>query len=75
MSREIIVALYEALNEDRLKSILKEFECELNKDVEYFIREKAIEFLKSKKRDGSKISYEKHRKLVPFLFLQSRSSF
>lgn len=37
----------EALGEAKLKSILNEFECELNKDVEYFIKEKAIEFLKS----------------------------
>lgn len=33
--------------EDKLKIILQDFECELNKDVEYFIKEKAIEFLKS----------------------------
>ena len=32
--------MYEALNEDRLKSILKEFECELNKDVEFLLEKK-----------------------------------
>lgn len=38
--------MYKALGEERTKLVLKEFECDLNKDVEYFIKEKAIEFLK-----------------------------
>lgn len=39
--------IYGTFGEEKTKTILNEFECELNKDVEYFIREKAIEFLKS----------------------------
>lgn len=39
--------MYDALGEEKIKKILNEFECELNKDVEYFIKEKAIEFFKS----------------------------
>lgn len=39
--------MYGALGEEKTRSLLDEFECELNKDVENFIREKAIEFLKS----------------------------
>ena len=35
-----------SMNEKELKNILNEFECYLNKDVEYFIKEKSIEFLK-----------------------------
>ena len=38
--------MYKALDENNLKNLLNQFECELNKDVEYFIREKAIDFLK-----------------------------
>jgi len=38
--------IYEALGEEKTKNILNEFECELNADVEYFIKDKAIEFLK-----------------------------
>lgn len=38
--------MYEAIGEEKLKNILNDFECDLNKDVEYFIKEKAIHFLK-----------------------------
>ena len=38
--------LYETLGEKELRNILKDFECSLNKDVEYFLKEKAIEFFK-----------------------------
>ena len=36
----------ETLGEDRVKSILANFSCEVNKDVEYFLRQKAVEFAK-----------------------------
>ena len=36
----------EALGEKTLKTLLNSFECPLNEDVEYFIRDKAIQFLK-----------------------------
>lgn len=36
--------LYEAVGEKRTKEIINDFECELNKDVEYFLKEKAIQF-------------------------------
>lgn len=39
--------MYEALGEEKVKSILDDFQCELNEDVEYFIKEKAIEFFKA----------------------------
>lgn len=35
-----------AIGEKELKNLLKDFECPLNKDVEYFLKQKAIEFLK-----------------------------
>ena len=38
--------MYEAIGEQRTINILNDFECTLNKDVEYFIKHKAIEFLK-----------------------------
>ena len=38
--------MYKSLGEDKLKNLLNDFECYLNKDVEYFIKEKAIQFFK-----------------------------
>lgn len=38
--------VYNSIGEDKTKFILKEFECRLNDDVEYFLKEKAIEFSK-----------------------------
>ena len=38
--------IYNAIGEKETKEILKEYNCHLNKDVEYFLREKAIEFSK-----------------------------
>lgn len=38
--------IYNSMGESKTREILKEYECELNKDVEYFLREKAIEFSK-----------------------------
>lgn len=38
--------IYKSLGETNTKDIIKDFECELNPDVEYFIKEKAIEFSK-----------------------------
>lgn len=34
------------LGEDKVKDILSDFSCPLNKDVELFLRNKAIEFSK-----------------------------
>lgn len=38
--------LYKIAGEEKTKEIIKDFECTLNKDVEYFLKEKAIEFSK-----------------------------
>ena len=38
--------IYGAINETEIKKILDEFECEKNKDVEYFLKQKSIEFSK-----------------------------
>lgn len=38
--------IYNNLGEKRTKEILNNYKCELNKDVEYFLKEKAIEFSK-----------------------------
>ena len=49
MKGYIQISLKEMLNEigeDRVKSILSNFFCPLNKDVEYFLKAKAIEFAK-----------------------------
>lgn len=38
--------IYNILGDIRTKEILNDFKCELNDDVEYFLKEKAIEFSK-----------------------------
>ena len=38
--------MIEELGEDRAKAILSQFSCPLNKDVEQFLRTKAISFAK-----------------------------
>ena len=38
--------IYNTLGENKTKDILKNYTCELNRDVEYFLKEKAIEFSK-----------------------------
>lgn len=38
--------IYNNIGENETKEILKSYKCDLNKDVEYFIKEKAIEFSK-----------------------------
>ena len=38
--------IYNNLGEKRTREILGEYKCELNQDVEYFLKEKAIEFSK-----------------------------
>lgn len=38
--------IYNNIGENETKKILKSFKCNLNKDVEYFLKEKAIEFSK-----------------------------
>ena len=38
--------IYNSLGEGKTKEILKEYRCEINNDVEYFLKEKAIEFSK-----------------------------
>lgn len=66
--------MHEALGEDKLKTILNEFECELNKDVEYFIKEKAIEFLKSgiSKTFLVSASYKEKQVIVGYFSLTSK---
>ena len=36
--------IYNTLGESRTKDVLKDYKCDLNSDVEYFLKEKAIEF-------------------------------
>ena len=38
--------IYNTLGESRTKDVLKDYKCDLNSDVEYFLKEKAIEFSK-----------------------------
>lgn len=38
--------IYNSLGEEKTRKILRDYKCQLNKDVEYFLKEKAIEFSK-----------------------------
>lgn len=38
--------IYNSIGEDKTKEILKDYKCEINSDVEYFLNQKAIEFSK-----------------------------
>lgn len=38
--------MYLAIGEKEVKELIKDFECPLNKDIEYFLKQKAIEFSK-----------------------------
>lgn len=38
--------IYNNIGENKTKEVLKQYQCKLNKDVEYFLKEKAIEFSK-----------------------------
>lgn len=38
--------IYNTFGEEKTRNILSEFKCDLNKDVEYFLKEKSIEFSK-----------------------------
>lgn len=38
--------MYDSLGEVKLKELLDDFKCDLNNDVEYFIKTKSIEFMK-----------------------------
>lgn len=41
-----LMDIYNVIGEQKTKDILSQFKCELNKDVEYFLKEKSIEFSK-----------------------------
>ncbi len=41
-----LIDIYNNLGESKTKEILKSYKCELNNDVEYFLKEKSIEFSK-----------------------------
>lgn len=41
-------SLYNVTGKTKTKEILDTFKCELNKDIEYFLKEKSLEFSKQK---------------------------
>ena len=52
--REYLASEDKRLGEDKLEQLLSEFSCPLNPDVERFLKQQAIEFVK--KTSGSYIS-------------------
>ena len=56
--------IYSNIGEKKAKDILKEFECTHNKDVEYFLKEKAIEFSKQSLAETFIVMSEFKDKLV-----------
>ena len=67
--------IIDELGEDRAKSILADFVCPLNKDVEYFLKNKAIEFSKQGLSTTYLIfvSHQKEYKLVAYFTLAIKS--
>lgn len=70
-----LIDMVDELGEDRVKSILLEFCCPINEDVEYFIKHKAIEF---SKRGWSRthlvfMSHKKKLALVGYFTLANKN--
>ena len=66
--------LYEAIGEEKTKNILNDFKCSLNKDVEFFIKEKAIQFLKMRRSQTFLIfsSYKGENVLVGYFAITNK---
>ncbi len=71
--------MLESIGEDRTKAILTEFSCEINRDVENFIKYKAIEFSKQSIAKTQLIYYVENiegcvvKKLVGYFSLTQKS--
>ncbi len=67
--------IYKNIGEKDTKCILEDFECALNKDVEYFIKEKAIEFSKQDIAETFLVtsSYKKEEVVVGYFALATKS--
>lgn len=65
----------DAIGEKETKAILNNFQCYLNKDVEYFIREKAIEFSKQRIAETFIVtsSYKSENVIVGYFSLANKS--
>lgn len=68
--------IYNELGENETKKLFKDFSCPLNKDVEYFIKNKAIEF---SKQDISKTyivmtSYKNEKVIVGYFAITNKST-
>ena len=66
--------IYEALGEERLKQQLNNFQCPMNKDVEFFIKEKAIQFFKAgiAKTFLVTTTYKNHNVIIGYFSLTSK---
>lgn len=69
-----LAALIEELGEDTAKGILSTFSCPLNPDVEYFLRQKAIDFATQGWAQTHLVfaSYQKEWVLVGYFALASK---
>lgn len=68
--------IYNNLGEERTKEILKDYKCDFNADVEYFLKEKAIEF---SKKDVSRTfivtsSYKEENVIVGYFAISSKDT-
>lgn len=76
MSEHIVINildLLENLGENDTKSILSEFSCPLNQEIEHFLQNNAVEFAKSKKSITYLVLDEQER-LVGYFTLTHKSS-
>lgn len=67
--------IYENIGENDIKIWINSFECPLNKDVEYFLKEKAIEFLKQGLAETFIVtkSYRNEEVIVGYFSLTTKS--
>lgn len=68
--------IYNSLGEKKTKEILKDFKCEFNKDVDFFLKERAIEF---SKQDISRTfivtsSYKKEDVIVGYFAIANKTT-
>lgn len=67
--------IIDELGEDRTKAILADFSCPANKDVEYFLKQKSIEFSKQGLASTFLVftSYKKQNRIVGYYALATKT--
>ena len=69
-------SLYKTTGEKRTKEIINTFKCGINKDIEYFLKEKAIEFFKQSIAETFLVttSYKNQQVIVGYFSLANKTT-